>query len=153
MKILVDSGSTKADWISIDDQGKTLFTTQTLGLNPEVLSKDEIVARLNDRFDILQNKSKVSHLYFYGAGCGTDRMKNFLADVFREYFPMRPSVYTKIHMPRCLRQRLKARRRSFASWEPARIAVISTVMFFTKKSSRLDTLQWMTVRATSLGDS
>ncbi len=86
MKLLVDSGSTKADWISIDDEGKTLFTTQTLGLNPEVLSKDEIIARLNDRFDILQNKSKVSHLFFYGAGCGTDRMKNFLSDVFREYF-------------------------------------------------------------------
>ncbi len=87
MKLLVDSGSTKADWISIDDNGKVLFTTQSLGLNPEVLSKDEIVTRLNDRFDISHNKSKVSHLFFYGAGCGTDRMKTFLANVFREYFP------------------------------------------------------------------
>ena len=42
MKLLVDSGSTKADWIAIDDNGKVLFTTQTLGLNPEVLTKDEI---------------------------------------------------------------------------------------------------------------
>jgi N-acetylglucosamine kinase-like BadF-type ATPase len=86
MKLLVDSGSTKADWIAIDDAGDVLFTTQTLGLNPEVLVKDQIIERLNDRFDILHNKNSVSHLYFYGAGCGTDRMKNFLAKVFQEYF-------------------------------------------------------------------
>ncbi len=86
MKLLVDSGSTKADWIAIDDSGKVLFTTQTLGLNPEVLDKEEILARLDDKFDIEHNKDKATHLYFYGAGCGTDRMKNFLTDVFKAYF-------------------------------------------------------------------
>ncbi|GAA6773149.1 hypothetical protein AAGS39_39080 [Flavobacterium sp. CGRL2] len=58
MKLIVDSGSTKADWIAIDDNGKVLFTTQTLGLNPEILDGPEIIERLNDRFDILQNKKK-----------------------------------------------------------------------------------------------
>ena len=87
MKLLVDSGSTKADWISIDDAGKVLFTTQTLGLNPEVLEENEIVNRLNEKFDISHNRLNVSHLYFYGAGCGTDRMKVFLTKVFKEYFP------------------------------------------------------------------
>lgn len=86
MKLLVDSGSTKADWIAIDDAGKILFTTQTLGLNPEVLEKQEILNRLEDKFDISHNKSKATHLFFYGAGCGTDRMKNFLTVVFKEYF-------------------------------------------------------------------
>jgi len=87
MKLLVDSGSTKADWISIDKVGKILFTTQTLGLNPEVLVKEEIISRLNDRFDLSLNRENVSHLFFYGAGCGTDRMKDFLHGVFQEYFP------------------------------------------------------------------
>jgi N-acetylglucosamine kinase-like BadF-type ATPase len=86
MKLLVDSGSTKADWIAIDDVGKVLFTTQTLGLNPEVLDKEEIINRLDDKFDISHNKDKATHLFFYGAGCGTDRMKNFLSDVFQVYF-------------------------------------------------------------------
>ena len=86
MKLLVDSGSTKADWIAINDAGKVLFTTQSLGLNPEVLDKAEIINRLNDKFDISHNKSGVSHLFFYGAGCGTDRMKDFLSVVFQEYF-------------------------------------------------------------------
>lgn len=86
MKLLVDSGSTKADWIAIDDNGKVLFTTQTLGLNPEVLDKEAVIARLNDKFDIEHNKDKATHLFFYGAGCGTDRMKIFLTKVFEEYF-------------------------------------------------------------------
>ena len=63
MKLLVDSGSTKADWIAIDDHGKVLFTTQTLGLNPEVLEKEEIINRLEDKFDISHNKGKVTSLW------------------------------------------------------------------------------------------
>ncbi len=86
MRLLVDSGSTKADWIAIDEDGKILFTTQTLGLNPEILDEDEIIERLNDRFDILQNKDKATHLFFYGAGCGTDGMKIRLSQAFQKYF-------------------------------------------------------------------
>ncbi len=86
MRLLVDSGSTKADWIAIDEEGKVLFTTQTLGLNPEILDGDEIIERINDRFDILQNKDKATHLFFYGAGCGTDRMKIMLSQAFQKYF-------------------------------------------------------------------
>jgi N-acetylglucosamine kinase-like BadF-type ATPase len=86
MRLLVDSGSTKADWIAIDEDGKVLFTTQTLGLNPEILEGEEIIERINDRFDILQNKDKATHLFFYGAGCGTDRMKISLSRVFQGYF-------------------------------------------------------------------
>ena len=87
MKLIVDSGSTKADWIAIDEKGKVLFTTQTLGLNPEILDGEEIIERLNDRFDILQNKKNTTHLFFYGAGCGTTRMKESLTQIFQEYFP------------------------------------------------------------------
>ena len=38
MILVVDSGSTKTDWIAIDEKGFVLFSTQTLGLNPQVLS-------------------------------------------------------------------------------------------------------------------
>jgi N-acetylglucosamine kinase-like BadF-type ATPase len=86
MRLLVDSGSTKADWIAIDEDGKILFTTRTLGLNPEILDENEIIERLNDKFDILQNKDKATHLFFYGAGCGTDRMKFMLSQAFQKYF-------------------------------------------------------------------
>lgn len=86
MKLIVDSGSTKADWIALDENGTIQFTASTLGLNPEVLTEAEIIKRINDRFDIVQNKEITKELYFYGAGCGTDRMKNHLAEILQHYF-------------------------------------------------------------------
>lgn len=87
MILIVDSGATKADWIALDNRGNHLFSTQTLGLSPEVLTKEVIEDRLANNFEIAKNKEKVAQLYFYGAGCGTDRMKMFLGDIFKVFFP------------------------------------------------------------------
>lgn len=87
MKLLVDSGATKADWIALDEDGNRLFNTQTLGLSPEVINREEAIERLEARFDIYNNRNAVTALYFYGAGCGTDRMKTFMKDIFQEFFP------------------------------------------------------------------
>ena len=87
MKLLVDSGATKADWIALDDDGNRLFNSQTLGLSPEVINREEALERLEARFDIYNNRNEVTELYFYGAGCGTDRMKTFMKGIFEEFFP------------------------------------------------------------------
>lgn len=87
MKLLVDSGATKADWIALDENGNRLFNTQTLGLSPEVINREEALERLEARFDIYNNRNEVTELFFYGAGCGTDRMKNFMKGIFQEFFP------------------------------------------------------------------
>ncbi len=87
MILIVDSGATKSDWIALDDKGNELFLTQTLGLSPEVLTKDVIEDRLANNFELSKNRDKVTNLYFYGAGCGTDRMKKFLKDIFKDFFP------------------------------------------------------------------
>ncbi|MGI9548230.1 MAG: N-acetylglucosamine kinase [Flavobacteriaceae bacterium] len=87
MVLIVDSGATKSDWIALDDKGKELFITQTLGLSPEVLTREVIEDRLANNFELSRNRQKISHLYFYGAGCGTERMKKFLKSIFKKYFP------------------------------------------------------------------
>lgn len=87
MILIVDSGATKSDWIALDEKGEQLFLTQTLGLSPEVLTKDVIEDRLANNFELSKNREAVSHLFFYGAGCGTDRMKNFLKGIFKDFFP------------------------------------------------------------------
>ena len=71
----------------MNENGEQLFLTQTLGLSPEVLTKDVIEDRLANNFELSKNRDKVSHLYFYGAGCGTDRMKLFLKGIFKDFFP------------------------------------------------------------------
>ena len=64
MILIVDSGSTKTDWISVDNDGKILFSTQTLGLNPQVLSSAILKERIINNFDLYQNREEVTHLYF-----------------------------------------------------------------------------------------
>lgn len=102
MILIVDSGATKSDWIALDKNGKQLFLTQTLGLSPEVLTREVIEDRLANNFEISQNREEVTHLYFYGAGCGTDRMKNFLRGIFKDFFPnakaeVREDTYAAIY--------------------------------------------------------
>lgn len=87
MILIVDSGATKSDWIALDEKGNQLFNTQTLGLSPEVLTKEVIEDRLANNFELSKNSEKVTQLFFYGAGCGTDRMKRFLKSIFTNFFP------------------------------------------------------------------
>ena len=86
MILIVDSGATKADWIALNDKGEQIFMTQTLGLSPEVLTREVIEDRLANNFELSKNRAKVKHLYFYGAGCGTNRMKKFLKNIFKSFF-------------------------------------------------------------------
>ncbi len=102
MVLIVDSGATKSDWIALNDDGEELFITQTLGLSPEVLTREVIEDRLANNFELAQNREKVTQLYFYGAGCGTDRMKNFLKKIFKSHFPnakaeVREDTYAAIY--------------------------------------------------------
>ena len=86
MILIVDSGSTKTDWIAINDKGEILFQTQTLGLNPQVLTNYIIEERIVNNFDLYQNRNSVTKLYFYGAGCGTEPPRVMIKAVFQEIF-------------------------------------------------------------------
>ena len=86
MILIVDSGSTKTDWIAVNAFGETLFATQTLGLNPQVLSSSILRERMINNFDLYQNRKEVTHLYFYGAGCGVDSPQRRIKKVFDEIF-------------------------------------------------------------------
>lgn len=86
MKLIVDSGSTKTDWIALDTNGEILFESQTLGLNPQVLTEYIIEERIINNFQLYQSRKEVTHLYFYGAGCGTQPPIDLISRVFKEIF-------------------------------------------------------------------
>ena len=86
MIFIVDSGSTKTDWIALDNSGEVLFSTQTLGLNPQVLPSAILTERIIDNYELYQNREKVSHVHFYGAGCGVDSPARRIEKVFKEIF-------------------------------------------------------------------
>ena len=52
MILVVDSGSTKTDWIALNDKGEEIISTQTLGLNPQMLSNENLNERIKNNFDI-----------------------------------------------------------------------------------------------------
>ena len=86
MIFVVDSGSTKTDWISLNSKGNILFSTQTLGLNPQVLPSSILTERIINNYDLYQNREKVSYIYFYGAGCGVETPVKRIEKVFKEIF-------------------------------------------------------------------
>ena len=74
------------DWIAINDKGEILFQTQTLGLNPQVLTEYIIEERIVNNYDLYQNRNSVTKLFFYGAGCGTEPPRVMIKGVFQEIF-------------------------------------------------------------------
>ena len=52
MILIVDSGSTKTDWIALGKNGDELFSTPTRGLNPQMLSNEILNERIKNNFDI-----------------------------------------------------------------------------------------------------
>ena len=84
MLIIIESGSTKADWLIIKGEKRTLH--YTMGFNPffhnsefvkETLIKDEV---LKEYFN------ENGEIYFYGAGCSSPELNNVVKDGFLEVF-------------------------------------------------------------------
>lgn len=87
MILIVDSGSTKADWISVDNDGKRLLEKiRTSGLNPEILKEKKLYKIIRKSDALMAHKKDVTHVFFYGAGCGTNNPKVMLKKVLEDIF-------------------------------------------------------------------
>ena len=86
MILIVESGSTKTDWLALDNQGNEVFSTQTLGLNPQMLSNEILNERIKNNFDIYNNRENVRKIYFYSAGLGVKSTKERILKVFKSIF-------------------------------------------------------------------
>ena len=88
MILIVDSGSTKSDWIAVDNNGnKLLEKIRTKGLNPAILSEKKLYKLIRKSKDLKNNSDKVTHVFFYGAGCGTENPRMMLKEVLEDVFP------------------------------------------------------------------
>jgi len=87
MILIVDSGSTKCDWIAVDKKGNQLLEKlRTKGLNPAILSEKKLTKIIKKNKKLKNNREAVSHVFFYGAGCGTDRPNALLKIVLQQIF-------------------------------------------------------------------
>lgn len=86
MRLITDSGSTKCDWVLLDNSGKVLLKTKTKGLNPVTISGEEIQSRISANPELNKISQQVEILNFYGAGCGTSIPRNNLRKILSAIF-------------------------------------------------------------------
>jgi len=86
MILIADGGSTKADWIAINDEKNEEFRVRTLGLNPAIVPKEELRNRIVNMFQLINVKNDVSEIHFYGAGCGTPKPIEILKTILESIF-------------------------------------------------------------------
>lgn len=86
MVLITDGGSTKCDWILLDNTGNVTLRTRTLGLNPAVINEDDLKNRIKGNEELKALFDKVKIVDFYGAGCGTKTPTKLLKNVIESLF-------------------------------------------------------------------
>ncbi len=113
MKLLVDSGSTKMDWIFFEE-GKVARRIATQGFNPNYSNRQDLenILSLVETQFIASPKNKTSfpghnqstslqNVYYYGTGCGNEQNCQLIKEVFRSHFPKAEITVTHDLMAAC----------------------------------------------------
>lgn len=95
MKILVDSGATKANWVAVS-AGQIVHQIQTQGISPYFLSDEGIVDVLREvRRSIPEAAQEV---YFYSTGCKAEDQKRRMNQLLRLMFQEAVQVQVETDM-------------------------------------------------------
>lgn len=70
MVAIVDGGSTKCDWVILDDFNKVFLKTETIGFNPNNISRELIAPEVEKNINLTTVKNSITKVFFYGSGCG-----------------------------------------------------------------------------------
>ena len=84
MTLIIDCGSTKAEWVLLDDK-KVAKRFITNGFNPNFTDNEIIKSIVVEAKNIIDNQ-EVSKIVFYGSGCGTEANQNKVAMIFAIVF-------------------------------------------------------------------
>jgi len=88
MILITDGGSTKCDWIAITSNGeKAADKIRTKGLNPAIIVEKKLRKTIRKSKELMALANEVTHIFFYGAGCGTEKPTLLLQSILQSYFP------------------------------------------------------------------
>lgn len=85
MKLIIDCGSTKADWLILD-KGTEVANTSTNGFNPNYTDKDTISSITLNNNIYTPYIHDIREVYFYGSGCASIKNCNLIEDIFKNIF-------------------------------------------------------------------
>ena len=86
MQIIVDSGSTKADWDIIFPDGRRELIS-TMGFNPFFHDANRVESELRKSFTRQVDCLKAKEIYFYGAGCSDQMRCDIIQEGLARVFP------------------------------------------------------------------
>lgn len=86
MILIADSGSTKCDWLLINEKGDRLDEFRSIGLNPYFHSADFIADTLRSNAPMMKVAANLEKVYFYGAGASTERLCNIMHEGLTRVF-------------------------------------------------------------------
>lgn len=86
MKIIVDSGSTKTEWIVLE-RGKEVNHCITKGYNPNYFPISVLQIEIEHQILSMVNPTLIQEIYFYGSGCSSLANNTTVKDVLLNFFP------------------------------------------------------------------
>ncbi len=84
MRLIVDSGSTKSDWVLLNGNEEHHF--ETMGLSPYFHTEESVKAAIIKNPDLYATRNEVSEIFFYGTGCSSDGMKAIIRNGVKSVF-------------------------------------------------------------------
>ena len=86
MIAIVDGGSTKCDWVILDDSHKMHLKTETVGFNPNIIKPELIVPEIEKNHQLFFLKDTLEKIFFYGSGCGVPENRAIVENEFQNIF-------------------------------------------------------------------
>ena len=77
MVLIVESGSTKSDWVLLSPENKQ-DVYSSMGFNPYFHSSAVIENELRRHTELMSHAEKIQQIYFYGAGCSSSEMNDIV---------------------------------------------------------------------------
>ncbi|MBS1512235.1 MAG: N-acetylglucosamine kinase [Bacteroidetes bacterium] len=85
IKLIADSGSTKAEWCLLNGKSKKIVYTQ--GLSPYFLNTRQIQEILEKELLPKIKKATPAEIYFYGTGCASPANRQIVKKALKNIFP------------------------------------------------------------------
>ena len=86
VRLIADSGATKAEWILINNgKKKTIFTQ---GISPYFLNTEQIAALVQTELCSKLKNITVEEIYYYGTGCANPENVKSIKKALRKVFPL-----------------------------------------------------------------
>jgi len=86
MILVADSGSTKCDWIIVNNDGSKSEKLGTMGFNPFFHHSDFIASKIRENKELLLNSPLITKVFYYGAGCSTPEFCQIVRQGLKQVF-------------------------------------------------------------------